>query len=873
MDSNPRAFFNPFPPLPITSSHDKELSPDWGRRMPHNLIDMMGRRPVVFDGAMGTMLQAAGISCECVEEICLSRPKVVSDIHLAYLDAGSDAITTNTFGATSVALSDHGLADKVRDINLAAAAIARGVLDSADGAQRLVAGGIGPTSKLPTLGHIAFGELFDAYLDQIGALVEGGVDLILIETSQDLLQAKSAAAAARAAFEKTGRRLPVVISVTLEKAGTMLLGTELSAALAALAPYGPAAFGINCATGPKHMEEHLKFLSANSPFPIICQPNAGLPEIVGGRPVYSLGPDEFANILADLTRSEGIAIVGGCCGTTPEHIEALVSQLRGWKSRRTRAGSRGGRNVPRPSYPAVSSLYTSVPLKQEPRPFIVAEQTNVNGSKRFRAMLMDSDFDAMADAGRKAADFSHALDVCVAYAGRDEVADIARIIPRLVLRADAALMIDSTNPDAIEKALSLAPGRAIINSINLEDGGEKAKRILGCARRFGAAVVGLTIDESGMARSVEAKLGVATRLTKLVEAEGLGLGEFLIDPLTFTLASGEPTLRDAGVQTLAAIGALKKKIEGARTILGVSNISFGLPPPGRKFLTSVFLHMALGEGLDAAIINPASILPLDRIPEDARHLCERLIANDAGRGDPLAALIKYCDEMKGAGGAARVVRKADLSPEEELRSCIIEARREGLEKALNEALKVMAPADVINKILLRAMEEVGEKFGEGAMPLPFVLQSAETMRFAIDRLSPLLHTDDQPKRGTIVIATVRGDVHDIGKNLVDVILSNNGFGVINLGIRQPASSIIDAAKAHGADAIGLSGLLVSSTEVMREDLETFRDNGIVIPVLCGGAALTRSFVENNLRAAYGNPVYYCADAFAGLDVMKKLVQI
>lgn len=823
-------------------------------------LKAMEQGVLVFDGGMGTMLEMLGARQECNEELCLSRPDIIAKVHTAYLDAGADIITTNTFGASRTVLADHGLADHVGHINRSAAAIARKAADAARGT-RFVAGELGPTSKLPTLGHVSFQELEDAYAEQLAELIAGSVDLIIIQTCQDPLQFKAAASACRKSFSDAGKELPVVISATVERSGAMLLGTDIVSAMTTASPYGPAAFGINCATGPEDMEELLVALAAASPFPIICQPNAGMPRNVGGVSVYELSPEVFAERLAGFVDRFGVTIVGGCCGTTPEHIAALSRRLR-------RSNERSARRIMQRVH-AVSSLYSSIALDQEPRPFLVAEQTNVNGSQKFREMLLAENFDAMAEVGRRAAQQGHALDICVAYAGRDEKKDLAELVRKLAIMSEVPLMVDSTNPEAMEAALALIPGRPIVNSINLEDGGMKAKRVLCLARRFGAAVVALTIDEEGMAKTAARKLEIAKRLVDLAREEGLCASDVLIDPLTFTLASGDPELRNAGAQTLAAIADIKRCLPEVRTILGVSNISFGLPPKGRAMVTSAFLNRALAMGLDAAIINPMRIVPMDSIPEEVLGIIERLIDGDASRGDPLAALLSHIEAMGGMRAPA-VEKSAPTTPREALARRVASGVRDGLAENLAALMREMAPRDIINAVLLPAMREVGALFGQGKLPLPFVLQSAETMRAAIDLLAEHLKGGEEQSRGTIVLATVRGDVHDIGKNLVDAILSNNGFRVVNLGIKQTASAIIEAVKKESADAIGLSGLLVSSTEVMREDLALFREAGLDIPVLCGGAALTASFVAGALSTAYDREVFYCPDAFSGLKEMERI---
>ncbi len=827
--------------------------------MHQSLTDMLGKRVLIFDGAMGTMLERLGAPAGCNENLVRTHPDIVGEVHRLYLKAGADCILTGSFGANRMTLADHGLDKDAAEINREAAAVARRAVASVGG-DRFVVGDIGPGSKLPTLGHVSFDELCSAYVEQIAALIEGGVDGLLIETCQDPLQIKAACAAAHEAFAASGTALPFFVSVTVETSGTMLLGTEILAALAAIAPYGPAAFGLNCATGPERMVEHVSALAHHSPFAIICQPNAGMPANVDGKPHYPLDPEAFAEKTAALAQKNGIALVGGCCGTTPDHIRALAQHLH---------GKEVSRRMPQ-KLSAVSSLYRMVTLDQEPRPFLVGEQTNVSGSKRYRELLEADAYDAMADVAREVASASHALDICVARPGRDEVRDITELTSRVVQRADAPLVIDSTNPDAIAAALARCPGRAIINSINLEDGGVKARKVLALARRFGAAVVALTIDENGMAKSVEEKCAIAHRLVAIAEDAGLTPESLLIDALIFTLASGDPELFDAGRETLAAIARIKRENPGVRVLLGVSNVSFGLPPRGRRLLTSVFLHRAIEAGADAAIINPSKILPYAQIPDDARILCERLIDNDRDANDPLTELLKLLDTSGDLGRRTATISKEAMTPRDALRQAVIDGRREGLSECVDAVLAEVEADRVINEILLPAMQEVGAGFGQGGVPLPFVLASAETMRAAIDLVAPHLKGEGMQQKGTLVLATVRGDVHDIGKNLVDAILANNGFRVVNIGIRQPASNVIEAVRQEKATAIGLSGLLVSSTEAMREDLEAFRAAGLTIPVLVGGAALTPKFVEQTLAPAYGAPVYYCADAFSGLTAMEEI---
>jgi 5-methyltetrahydrofolate--homocysteine methyltransferase len=815
------------------------------------MLDLIKRigRPIIFDGAMGTMIQSMGLKADDV-----SRGDAIAKIHRAYVEAGADVVTTNTFGTSSIMLSERGLADKADEINRAMTRIACGV------GAKWVAGELGPTSKLPTLGHISFFDLERSYIEQATALIEEGVDLIIISTSQDPLQMKAAASAARQAMRSVGRDLPLIVSVTVEKNGAMLVGARLSAALASIEPFEPAAFGINCALGPDMMEEYLAELSDTSPFLIICRPNAGMPESRDGKPVYPLGAKEFAKTMSNYVEKFGIEIVGGCCGTTSDHIRALADAVKDHKIMRERSEY----------VPHCASLFNATSLDQEPKPLIVAEQTNANGSRKFRELVSAKDWDGCVTHARKAGEGSHVLDVCTALTGSDEVAAIHELIPKLVSSVDRPIMIDSTKPDAIEAALSHIGGRAIINSINLEDGGEKAKKVIALARRFGAALVCLTIDEKGMATTATRKVEIAKELVGLAVREGMRSKDLLIDPLVFTLASGDQSSANAGVETLNAIDMIKKELPEVHLSLGVSNVSFGLLPRGRRVLTSYFLLRAIEAGADAAIVNVRNIVPLDRIDNELLTWIERLVDNDTKSGDPLTKVLGILTAAKGEAAVAVIDEK--LSPEDKLKKKVIEGDRSDLKELIEQVLEHMEAKEIVNGILMRAMKVVGERFGGGTMPLPFVLQSAETMRASIEMLSEHLKSDEAHQRGTIVLATVRGDVHDIGKNLVDAILSNNGFRVINLGIRQTASSVMDAVQEHSADAIGLSGLLVSSTEIMREDLEVFRHNDISVPVLCGGAALTEKFTQEVLGPAYESDVYYCADAFGGLKAMEEIAK-
>jgi 5-methyltetrahydrofolate--homocysteine methyltransferase len=705
---------------------------------------------------------------------------------------------------------------------------------------------MGPGTKLPSLGHIAFADLAAAYEPLAEGLLAGGCDLLLIETCQDLLQLRAALAGVRRVFARFGRRVPVGLQITVETSGAMLLGTEPSAAVAALLPLRPDFIGLNCATGPDMMREHLRTLCRLSPVPVSVMPNAGLPRNEDGRMVYDLTPDDFAAAVVGFVESPGVNLVGGCCGTEPRHLRALAERL-------------GERPAPaRAVEPvdALSSLYQAVTLDQQPRPLIVGERTNANGSKRFRELQAAGDLDGLVGlALEQQREGAHALDVCVAYVGRDEAADMAALVARLNTEVQLPLMIDSTEPAAIATALECLAGRAIVNSVNLEDGPDKARRILALCRDHGAAVVALCIDERGMAQRPERKLEVARRLADLAAEFGLSPSDMLFDPLTFTLASGDPAYVDSARATLEGLRLIKAEIPGARTLLGVSNVSFGLKSRVRRVLNSVFLQRALDAGLDAAIMHAGRILGTRDVPAELHEACSRLIDGDASALPVL---------LESEGVALQAAFAADLPLEARLEQRIVAGDASGLEADLDAALADRDPLSIINDVLLAGMRTVGELFGAGRLQLPFVLKSAETMKAAVRHLEPHMARSDAAARGRFVIATVRGDVHDIGKNLVDIILTNNGFSVHNLGIKVPVEQLIEVIRRDAPDVVGLSGLLVKSTLVMRDNLEAFNAAGIDVPVVLGGAALTRKYVESDLRRIYKGPVYYARDAFDGL---------
>ena len=838
-------------------------------------------RVIVFDGAFGTFVQDldlgaddfGGASLEgCNEMLCLTRPDVIEAMHTAFLEAGVDAIETASFGSFSTVLTEYDIPEKAYELNVAAATIARRVADrfETDGRPRYVAGSIGPGTKLPSLGHISFAELRDSYVEQALGLIDGGADLFLIETCMDLLQIKAAMQACRIAMKQRDRDLPIQVQVTMETTGRMLVGTEIGAAYSALVAMKPDAIGINCATGPAEMQEHLRYLSEHSDIPISVLPNAGLPSVVDGRTHYDLTPEQLAEFHAHHVRDLGITIVGGCCGTTPEHLRRVVEAVRSLEARpRTPA-----------SEPSVTSLYSPVTLEQDNSFLIIGERTNANGSKAFREAMLREDWDTcLKMATDQIREGSHVLDVCVDYVGRDGTVDMNEIASRFATQASVPLVLDSTEPQVMEAGLVHTGGRCILNSANLEDGeepGSRLDRVFTLARDFGAAVICLLIDERGQARDVEWKMEVAHRLhTIAVEKYGLHASDLIFDALTFPIGTGDEDLRKDGIATLEAIRRIKEEIPGAYTTLGLSNVSFGLSPATRQVLNSVFLHEAREHGLDSAIVHASKILPLARIPEEQIAVCQDLIYDRRTADyDPLTRLL----ELFAGVSTVEAVKedRTDWSIERILRQRIIDGDRDGLVDDLEAArARGIAPLDIINEILLDGMKEVGELFGSGRMQLPFVLQSAETMKTAVAHLEQFMEkTGESSAKGRLVLATVKGDVHDIGKNLVDIICTNNGYEVHNIGIKIGIQEMIDKVKEVNADALGMSGLLVKSTIIMRENLETLNEQNLSdIPVLLGGAALTRSYVEQDLRKVYDGRVFYGKDAFEGLSTLDKLMEI
>ncbi|MDD8019089.1 MAG: methionine synthase, partial [Bacteroidota bacterium] len=766
-------------------------------------------------------------------------------------------------------LVEYDLQNRAYELNKKAAELAKRVAKeySTDAHPRFVAGSIGPTTKLPSLGHIAFSEMEKSYYEQVSGLVDGGADLLIVETCQDVLQTKAALSATFGYFKDKRIKLPVMASITIETMGTMLMGTEVAAALTALAPYDISVIGMNCATGPQEMSEHIRYLCNNSMIPVSCIPNAGLPENVGGVAHYHLTPDEMVHWLSHFVKDFGVNVVGGCCGTRPEHLKAVTEAV--------------GRLSPKSRtieyQPSVSSLYSSVTMEMKPAPLIVGERTNANGSKKFRERLNAEDYDGMVTMAKEALkEGAHVLDVCVAYVGRDEVRDMKEFVSRLNTQVPLPLVIDSTEAPVIEAALQLCAGKAIINSINLEDGEERINKIIPMCKKYGAAVVALTIDEKGMAKTAQDKFAVAKRIYNLVvNKHGLNPSDIIFDTLTFTLGSGDEEFRKAGIETIEAIRMIKKEFPDVGFILGVSNISFGLSPHIRHDLNSVFLHYSIEAGLTQAIVNAQKIKPLYKIDDRGRELCKQLVFDERKFNgdqciyDPLTELMAFYADKKSDMKAEKKERAGTI--EEILKNRIIDGDKQDINADLDEALKKYSALQIINEVLLGGMKVVGELFGRGDMQLPFVLQSAETMKTAVSYLEKFMEKSDATNKGSMVLATVKGDVHDIGKNLVDIILTNNGYKVYNLGIKQPLENIIHAWQEHKANAIGMSGLLVKSTAIMKENLEELNERELKPPVVLGGAALTRRFVEQDLRSLYGGTVVYAGDAFDGLHFMEQLM--
>ncbi|MER6525073.1 methionine synthase [Streptomyces sp. NPDC001508] len=850
------------------------------------LCEALATRVVVADGAMGTMLQAQEPTLDdfenlegCNEILNVTRPDIVRSVHEAYFAVGVDCVETNTFGANHAAMAEYDIADRVYELSEAGARVAREVADgftAGDGRQRWVLGSIGPGTKLPTLGHAAYTTLRDAYQRNAEGLVAGGADALMVETTQDLLQTKAAVLGARRGLAALGLDLPVIVSVTVETTGTMLLGSEIGAALTALEPLGIDMIGLNCATGPAEMSEHLRYLARNARIPLSCMPNAGLPVLGKDGADYPLTAPELADAQETFVREYGLSLVGGCCGTTPEHLRQVVERVQGVTP---------PERSPRPE-PGAASLYQSVPFRQDTSYLAIGERTNANGSKKFREAMLEGRWDDCVEIAREQIrEGAHMLDLCVDYVGRDGVADMDELAGRFATASTLPIVLDSTEVDVIRAGLEKLGGRAVINSVNYEDGDGPESRfakVTQLAREHGAALIALTIDEEGQARTPEKKVEIAERLIDdLTGNWGIREDDILIDTLTFTICTGQEESRKDGIATIEAIRELKRRHPAVQTTLGLSNISFGLNPAARILLNSVFLDECVKAGLDSAIVHASKILPIARFDEEQVRTALDLIHDRREEGyDPLQKLMALFEGATAKSlKAGRAEELAALPLEERLKRRIIDGERNGLEADLDEALRTRKALDIVNDTLLDGMKVVGELFGSGQMQLPFVLQSAEVMKTAVAHLEPHMEkvTDGQGEvgKGTIVLATVRGDVHDIGKNLVDIILSNNGYNVVNLGIKQPVSAILEAAEEHRADVIGMSGLLVKSTVIMKENLEELNQRGLAAtyPVILGGAALTRAYVEQDLHGLYEGEVRYARDAFEGLRLMDALIGV
>ncbi|WP_055474589.1 methionine synthase [Gordonia sp. HS-NH1] len=861
------------------------MSPEYSGTDPRDFdttfLSSMSRRVLIGDGAMGTMLQAADLTLDdfrglegCNEILNDTRPDVLESIHRAYFEAGADAVETNTFGCNLSNLGDYDIADRIRELSYKGTAIARGVADemgpSADGIDRFVLGSIGPGTKLPSLGHTTYAAIRDAYLECVIGMLEGGADAVLIETSQDLLQVKSAVVAARRAMERVGRRIPIITHVTVETTGTMLLGSEIGAALTALEPLGIDLIGLNCATGPAEMSEHLRYLSKHARIPVSVMPNAGLPVLGPNGAEYPLTPEELAQAMAQFVGEFGLEFVGGCCGTTPEHIRQVAAAV---------AEVTPATRTPEHES-ETSSLYSAVPFDQDASFLVIGERTNTNGSKAFREAMIAEDYQKCLDIAKdQTRDGAHMLDLNVDYVGRDGAADMTALASRFATSSTLPIMLDSTEPEVIRAGLESLGGRCAVNSVNYEDGDgpdSRFTKIMQLVVEHGAAVVALTIDEEGQARTADWKVRVAERLIADITGNwGLAEEDIILDTLTFPISTGQEEVRRDGIETIEAIRRLHEAHPDVHFTLGISNISFGLNPAARQVLNSVFLHECVQAGLDTAIVHASKILPMARIPEEHREVALDLVYDRRREGyDPLQKLMQLFEGVSAASAReSRAQELAKLPLFERLERRIVDGERNGLTDDLDEAMTQVPPLSIINDTLLSGMKTVGELFGSGQMQLPFVLQSAEVMKTAVAHLEPHMEATGEDGKGRIVLATVKGDVHDIGKNLVDIILSNNGYEVVNIGIKQPIATILDVAADKRADVIGMSGLLVKSTVVMKENLQEINSRGLAgeYPVLLGGAALTRSYVENDLSETYEGDVHYARDAFEGLRLMDDIM--
>jgi len=840
-------------------------------------LDLLKEKIIVFDGAMGSNLQGQNLTIEdwgganfenCSENLLYTKPEAIEKVHLGFLDVGCDVIETNSFGGSEVVLQEFGIADKTYDVNLKAAQLAKRLANdySTPNQPRFVAGSIGPGTKLPTLGHITYRDLKKAYDEQIRGLIDGGSDVLIVETCQDILQTKAALAAIFEIFEKQKIKLPVIAQVTIETFGTMLNGTEIAAALTALEPFPIDVIGMNCGTGPKQMAESLKYLCENSPIPVSVLPNAGLPEVKDGAQHYDETPESFAAQVEHFAKDFGANIVGGCCGTAPEHLKLVVERMQNLSPK-----NREARLVP-----AASSIYFQQPYIQDNSFLIIGERVNASGSKKMRDLLEAENWDGLVNLAKsQEKEGAHILDVNVDFVGRDGVADMGELVSRLVTNVKIPLMLDSTEWEKMEAGLQYAGGKCLLNSTNYEDGEPRFRKVLELAKEYGAGVVIGLIDEEGMARTAENKLQIARRAFKDATEFGIEAHDIFFDPLALPISTGIEEDRRNADETIKSIRQIHEEMPETNILLGVSNISFGLNPAARVVLNSVFLHDCVENGMNAAIVNASKILPLNRFNEHEIEVARELIYDqrkfdgDICTYDPLG---EFTTLFEGKTAKSMKPDISNLPIEEKLKHHIIDGEKIGLEDSLKQALEKYPPLEIINNLLLDGMKVVGDLFGSGQMQLPFVLQSAEAMKTAVKFLEPFMEKADSTNKGTLVLATVKGDVHDIGKNLVDIILTNNGYKVVNLGIKQPIDEILNSWEETRADAIGMSGLLVKSTLIMRDNLEIMNERGINVPVILGGAALNRRYVDNDLIPLYGGNLFYARDAFDGLHAMDSLTQ-
>ena len=837
------------------------------------ILETIKKRPLIIDGAMGTQLQQRDEQIPkeaweglegCNELLNVTAVDVMEDIFSAYLTAGADLITTNTFGSFSWVLDEYGIGHRAYELSKAGAAVVKKMCDkfSTPEQPRYVLGSIGPGTKLPSLGHIHYDEMFEGYKECALGLIDGGVDIFLLETCQDPLQIKAALHACDAASVERGVEVPVMVSVTIELAGTMLIGTDATTIAAILEPFDIISLGFNCGTGPDQVKKHVKTLSEVWGKPISIHANAGLPQNRGGYTFYPMGPDEFADKQEEFLEFDGVSFLGGCCGTTPQHIRALTNRVTS-KTPKAPSGSQ-------PT--SLASLFNTTPLMQNPAPLLVGERSNATGSKAFRELLLDENYEGTLSVGQQQVRAgAHVLDVSVGFAGRDETKDMRHVMSLYAQKLSLPLMPDSTQTAALEEALKLIGGKPIINSVNLEDGIEKFDAVCSLAKKFGASLVCLTIDEEGMAKTVERKVAIAERIYELAtKKHGINPEDLVFDLLTFTLGSGDEEYFDAGINTIEAIRELRTRHPEVGAILGLSNISFGLDKDARPYLNSMFLHHCIEAGLTSVIINVKHIIPINKISQEEQTICDDLIFNRKPNGEALFTFIDHFSGKEAVDNEAEDEAYKLLTDEEKIAKLLMDGDKERMIPLVEEARKTIAPERIVNEILIDAMKVVGELFGSGQMQLPFVLQSAETMKTTVDYLQPHLPKIDKKTDTTLVLGTVKGDVHDVGKNLVDIILSNNGFKVINLGIKVELDSFLETLKTSNADAIGMSGLLVKSTQVMKENLEALKNAGIKVPILLGGAALTRAFIDDFCRPFYDGPIFYCKDAFDGVTAMSRI---